>query len=128
MRLLRVNISEFRSIADQELTAEGLVVLFGPNSAPWTAAAARGWRLRPPAARYARKPCSDLSGVRPEKCRVGAGSGGEVPDHPVAELGRAAGHRLLGARPLGMGEGRAACATPVLLGCGCVSGGAARTA
>jgi hypothetical protein len=33
VRLLNVNISGFRSITDQQLTAEGLVVLFGPNSA-----------------------------------------------------------------------------------------------
>jgi len=33
VRLLQVDISEFRSIADQKLTADGLVVLFGPNSA-----------------------------------------------------------------------------------------------
>jgi hypothetical protein len=33
VRLLQVNISGFRSIADQKLTGEGLVVLFGPNSA-----------------------------------------------------------------------------------------------
>lgn len=33
MRLLEVNISEFRSITDQKLKADGLVVLFGPNSA-----------------------------------------------------------------------------------------------
>jgi hypothetical protein len=33
VRLLQVNISEFRSIADQQFTAEGLVVLFGPNLA-----------------------------------------------------------------------------------------------
>jgi energy-coupling factor transporter ATP-binding protein EcfA2 len=33
VRLLQVNISNFRSIADQQLAAEGLVVLFGPNSA-----------------------------------------------------------------------------------------------
>ncbi len=33
MRLLQVNISKFRSIADQQHTAGGLVVLFGPNSA-----------------------------------------------------------------------------------------------
>lgn len=33
MRLLQVNISEFRSIAAQQLTVQGLVVLFGPNSA-----------------------------------------------------------------------------------------------
>jgi energy-coupling factor transporter ATP-binding protein EcfA2 len=33
MRLLQVNISEFRSITDQKLPADGLVVLFGPNSA-----------------------------------------------------------------------------------------------
>jgi hypothetical protein len=28
---LLVNISKLRSIADQQFTAEGLVVLFGPN-------------------------------------------------------------------------------------------------
>lgn len=33
MRLLQVNIFEFRPIVDQQLTAEGLIVLFGPNSA-----------------------------------------------------------------------------------------------
>jgi len=33
MRLLQVNISEFRSIAEQVLPADSLVVLFGPNSA-----------------------------------------------------------------------------------------------
>lgn len=33
MRLLEVNISEFRSITDRKLKADGLVVLFGPNSA-----------------------------------------------------------------------------------------------
>jgi hypothetical protein len=33
VRLLTVSISAFRSIADQALPADGLVVLFGPNSA-----------------------------------------------------------------------------------------------
>ena len=33
MRLLRVDIDEFRSIENQWLPADGLVVLFGPNSA-----------------------------------------------------------------------------------------------
>jgi hypothetical protein len=33
MRVLQVNISEFRSIDNQKLPAEGQVVLFGPNSA-----------------------------------------------------------------------------------------------
>jgi energy-coupling factor transporter ATP-binding protein EcfA2 len=38
VRLLQVNISEFRSINNQELAADGLVVLFGPNSAGKTSA------------------------------------------------------------------------------------------
>jgi recombinational DNA repair ATPase RecF len=33
VRLLRIQIKEFRSIYQQSLPADGLVVLFGPNSA-----------------------------------------------------------------------------------------------
>ena len=33
MRLLNVEIEQFRSIEDQWIPADGLVVLFGPNSA-----------------------------------------------------------------------------------------------
>lgn len=87
MRLLQVSISEFRSIADQKLAVEGLVVLFGPNSAGKTSVLEAVEQLIT-RAEIRRVDPADLAEVYADGSVFFDLPGADVPGSPDAEIYR----------------------------------------